>query len=528
MKKIEDLKLFLDEFEATFRPLYVGAGERQFEALTTGDEKKYAEAVEFEVKIQNLLSRKDKFIEAEEFNRLEDLDAIQERQVFEIYRAYLSHQADPELMRQISELDSEVSQDYSTFRVKKGDIELTDNDILEILENSNNSAEVEEIWNSSKEVGALVADKVVKLAKLRNQLAISLNFKNYWEMSLVLQDFEPMKLLQLFDDLDRLTAAIFAKIKHDLDEKIAEKFNLSISELAPSHFGRYFQQSPKIFDLDLDATYLDQDLTFLTDKYYKSIGLSIDKILAKSDLYEKKGKNQHAFCFGIDAPDDVRVLCNVKPNAMWMDTMLHEFGHGVYDHYLDKNMPWSLRSPAHIFTTEAIAMMFGTLSANPTWIERMLDKKLSAKEAEETALMTKYDKIIFSRFVQVMFRFEKDFYENPDQNLDDLWWKLVEKYQCLKRPIGERKGDWASKMHIASAPVYYHNYLLGELFAAQLRNYIKANISANASLSNDVKIGDYLKERVFAPGQKYVWGDFVKSATDKELTPKYFAEEFCI
>ena len=44
--------------------------------------------------------------------------------------------------------------------------------------------------------------------------------------------------------------------------------------------------------------------------------------------------------------------------------------------------------------------------------------------------------LVFSRWCQVMFRFEKALYENPDQDLNTLWWDLVERYQMVRRPEG--------------------------------------------------------------------------------------------
>ena len=62
----------------------------------------------------------------------------------------------------------------------------------------------------------------------------------------------------------------------------------------------------------------------------------------------------------------------------------------------------------------------------------------------------------------VVFNFEKNLYENPDQDLNKLWWDLVEKYQFVKRPEGITLGpEWATKIHIATYPVYYQNYQLG-------------------------------------------------------------------
>ena len=65
----------------------------------------------------------------------------------------------------------------------------------------------------------------------------------------------------------------------------------------------------------------------INKRYYESFGMSIDSILARSDLYEKEGKNPHAYCTDIDRQGDVRVFANIRPNDYWMGTMLHELGH---------------------------------------------------------------------------------------------------------------------------------------------------------------------------------------------------------
>ena len=65
-------------------------------------------------------------------------------------------------------------------------------------------------------------------------------------------------------------------------------------------------------------------------EFYAGIGLPIDEVLRRSDLYERPGKSPHAFCTDIDRAGDVRVLANIVPNEYWMSTMLHELGHAVY------------------------------------------------------------------------------------------------------------------------------------------------------------------------------------------------------
>ena len=49
--------------------------------------------------------------------------------------------------------------------------------------------------------------------------------------------------------------------------------------------------------------------------------------------------------------------------------MLHEFGHAVYDRYINPRLPYFLRTVSHTCTTEAIALMMGSLSEESGWLQ---------------------------------------------------------------------------------------------------------------------------------------------------------------
>lgn len=128
-----------------------------------------------------------------------------------------------------------------------------------------------------------------------------------------------------------------------------------------------------------------------------------------------------------------------------------------------------------------------------------------------------------------MLHFEKALYTNPDQDLNVLWWDLVERYQLIKRPEGRNVPDWASKIHIAAYPVYYHNYQLGHLLAAQLLHAIAKQSGVKTvneiNFVNNPAIGNYLKDKVFKYGKKYRWDEMIKKATGEKLTARYFVEQ---
>jgi len=531
-----DFDRFISNYDSVIVPLSKEMNLAQWEASLSGKTEDYDRYSKLKKRYVMFHTDREafKFLERVKTSGVID-DSVKQRLLQVLYLTYLSYQADSTLQKEIIELESTIEQKYSTYRAIINDSSYTDNDIENILKNSTDNMLLQAAWEAHKRIGPVVAGDIITLVKKRNALARQLGFANFHEMSLKLSDQDPNDIERLFDELDRLTTQGFAKAKAEIDQFLARRYKIAPNQLMPWHYqNRFFQEAPNIYPVDLDKYYKGQDLEKITSQFYQSIGLPIDDLLAKSDLYEKPGKNQHAFCTDIDNEGDVRVLCNIKPNEQWMGTMLHEFGHAVYDKYIDRSLPFVLRQPAHIFTTEAVAMLFGRLSKNPQWmVDALKISKTEAKSISESCYNTlRLEQLVFSRWAQVMYRFEKSMYENPDQDLNALWWKLVEKYQLIKKPLGRNEPDWATKIHIATVPCYYHNYLLGELLASQLHYYICNHVLNDTtdirriSYYGHPEVGKFLQEKVFKPGMRYLWNEMIEKATGEKLTVKYYARQF--
>jgi peptidyl-dipeptidase A len=390
------------------------------------------------------------------------------------------------------------------------------------------------VWEASKSVGTKVEADLHDLVKLRNQAAVQLGFKNYHALQLYLNEQNADDLLKLFDELDDLTREPFKAAKADVDARLAKRFGVKEADLMPWHYmDPFFQETPGVFNADLDAPFAKADLLEMSRKFYAGIGLPINRVIAKSDLYEKPGKVQHAFCTDIDREGDVRVLANIKQNNYWASTLLHEFGHSVYSsNNIPAELPYVLRMESHILTTEGVAMMFERLSKREAFLNKMGIKVADAKAYDETGAKTlRYQLLVFSRWCLVMLRFERGMYENPDQDLNKLWWDMVEKYQMVKRPPGRSAPDYASKIHIVSAPVYYHNYMMGELFASQVHHAIAREVYKGADPNTVIyvdnkAVGDFMKKKVFEPGRTLSWNDLTEHATGEKLKAKAFAADF--
>jgi len=461
--------------------------------------------------------------------------------------AFKGNQLPEATLKAMADAQADIEKTFNTFRAelpgapaKKGAAaevkKLTNNDLLDILAKEKDSKKRQAAWEASKAVGAQVAEKIVALAKIRNQAAKSLGFEDFWDMQVRLQEHDPKQVLAIFDELEKLTDQPFADMKKKLDGEVAKRFKVKPDQVMPWHYTNpFFQDAPPMEKVDLDDFFKakkPEEIATIAQKFYSDIGLDAAPIAARSDFYERAGKNQHAFCITMDRKDDVRMLLNVKPTGQWMETMLHEMGHALYYTGIDQTLTYNLRESAHIFTTEGVAMLFGALAKNPLWLKEYagVDAKKLAKVEKDILEQRRREQLIFVRWGLVMLRFEKALYANPDQDLNKLWWDTAERYQGLKRPANRNAPDWASKPHFTIAPVYYHNYVLGELFAAQMRAELAkmANHTGPTStlaFNGRKDFGDYMKAKIFKPGMSEKWPDFVKAATGAPLSPAAFGVE---
>jgi len=532
----EELVDFIQKHDSIVIPLSKETNLAYWQAAITGSEEDFNKAQELQLKMVEVYSDTQALATLEKI-KISGLvnDTLLARQLDLLYNQYLMAKADTAKLNAIVKLETKIERKFSIFRTQINGKEMTDNDVEEILRSSKDVKRQKEAWMAQKMIGRVVSEDMIRLVTMRNEVAKDMGFKNYHQMQLILSEQDPKVITDLFDELDSLTREAFIRVKGEIDDYFVGYYHLNgKEELMPWNYqNRFFQEAPRIYDVDLSTYYSDKNLESLTAAYYYGIGLPIDGMLKSSDLYEQKGKNQHAFCIDIDRLEDVRVLCNIKPNSYWMNTMLHEFGHAVYDYNINNELPFVLREPAHTFTTEAIAMIFGRFSSSPQWLQDMvgISEEEKMKIADDCFQTLRLEQLVFSRWSQVMYRFEKAMYEDPEQDLNKLWWDLVEQYQLLNRPPNRNEPDWATKIHIALFPCYYHNYLMGELLASQLYYYIVGNVLQSEdyrfqSFANHPEVGEYLKNRVFAVGSKYYWNDMIEKATGEKLTAKYYARQF--
>jgi len=524
----DTIETFIDDHVRKLEPLNTACAEASWGLATTGEKRFAADVERHSTEIRRLYGSPADFATLQQLP-LSTSDLIARQQNL-LRWAYQGCQFSSDHIHEMVSREVWVETQFATFRPLFDGAPASENVLRDVLRSETNSQKREAAWKAGKEIGAMVEHKTLELVRIRNQAAREAGFSDFYGMQLTLNELQEERLFAILAELERVTQPLWDAYKGQLDDRLAERYHIRRSEMAPWHYEDPFFQEPPAEKEDLDSLYANADLVQISRTFFADTGLPVDDILARSDLFERPGKNQHAQCSCIDRKQDVRILCNLRPTEKWMGTQLHELGHAVYDKWLDPKLPYLLRQPTHILMTEAIAMLFGRLSKDPGFLERYVG--VDARTARRVGAVCSRQKaatlLVFARWVLVMTHFERALYQEPERDLRSFWWECVARFQGVRPPQGRHAPDWASKIHLPCSPVYYQNYILGEMVASQLLATMRGSFAPSGDASilvGSPKVGTFLRERLFALGARYPWEDTLKRVTGSGLEAQAFVAD---
>ncbi len=517
----------IQALQSEIEPLVAAASEATWQLNVTSDDHWEKESARLDIELRTVLSRSEPYAFLRVASEAENLDPLLHRQAVLLRNNHAPNQLSPETIERIVKLEKVVESLFNTFRADLDGERVSENRIREILETSDDLGLRERAWEASKQIGAQVEKPLLELVAVRNDAARELGYANYYSMSFELDELDEDEVFETLDSVLAGSQEPYERYKARLDAGLAKRFGVAVEELRPWHYADPFFQEAPATDLDLDRWFAARSLEDVAVEYFDEVGFDVRPILARSDLYERDNKCQHAFCMDVDRKGDVRILCNLTATEYWTATLLHELGHGVYDDGVDQTLPYFLRTAAHTLTTEAAAMLFGRLSRSPMWLVRYAG--MPAAEAADVASTLDAARVAQlmhgARWIPVMANFERALYRDPTRDLNSLWWDLVERFQLVPRPDGRDAPDWAAKIHFSTAPAYYQNYLLGEILASQLQAHLLEVTGGWERYVESPEVAMFLNERLFSLGRSTDWRGAIEHATGRSLDVGPFLAE---
>jgi peptidyl-dipeptidase A len=483
---------------------------------TTGSEDAAVLRAELDIELRTLLSNREIYNDLlSKSNQI--TDPILKREHNVLIRAIKPNLIPKELLEKIARAEAHLNLLYSNFRPIIDGKVFSDNDIREVLKTETNVSRRKQVWEASKEIGRELAPHILKLVQLRNESAEVLGYSNYFSMQLELQEVEEKQLFQMLDDVAEKSDEAYSRLIDEMNADAASKYQVSEKEIGPWAWAEPFCQEDPMGAQELDGLVQNVDILSASKEFYKKMGMDVSEILERSDNFERPGKNQHAFCINIDREKDVRTLNNIKPMLKWLETVLHELGHAVYELGFSHTLPWLLREPPHMITTEAMALIAGRQAYRASSL-KILAPHSNPALRDQAEISLRRRQLIFSRWVLVMTYFERELYRNPKQDLNALWWELVCRFQKVHSKGSQSGHDWAAKYHIGLAPVYYFSYLLGEFLAS----FIEESNPEFASKAT----GQFLHARLFEPGNRFSWNELIENISGSRLSPDAWLSQF--
>jgi len=210
--------MIMRKYQVEVLELFKNITNAEWEAMTTGKDEafqrlsearlayaKYHSNKEIYEKIKDLRSKVSLSQAKISLNQEENRAA----KVMEL--AYAQNQLPEDLQKKMFDMSSEIEKVFQNHRPKLDGKDYSNNDLLEMIAAETDSAKRQQIWQGLKQVGGEVNEKIIALAKVRNEAAKQLGFKNYWEMQIVFQDYKPEELLAIFENLEKTTRPLFEK-----------------------------------------------------------------------------------------------------------------------------------------------------------------------------------------------------------------------------------------------------------------------------------------------------------------------------
>lgn len=350
-----------------------------------------------------------------------------------------------------------------------------------------------------------------EMLRAMNNDARRLGYDNYFHYNMENYEVSVSELDEILNFVKIQTDADYDLILENCREILAEEFNTDKENLLYEHY-RY-AHSQMIFPKSWYAEYSRDDFINKLKAFYQSGGYDIRGILAKSDIWYDKNKTNNSFFFCLDIDQgDMRVYSNSHPNSSEFYMLIHEFGHALHYENIGKEVPYFLKNPNPIIA-EAVAIYFDSkIYVSPVHREMLELPSLETNPYFKN--FTHPSRLLFIRKLLRNIEFEKSFFENPEQDLNALWWDLNRKYLHYDAGPDEQVPEWLSNQHVVYCSGINVFYLYAIIIAAQLEHCFPGQ---NVSL---------LKEKVMKYGDSLPWKDIVKKATGEEINLEYLFNSY--
>lgn len=399
-------------------------------------------------------------------------------------------------------LRNKINEEHIGFKPMVSGKEMQRSDVYEMLRKDPDGPKRKAAWESFSKLSRKVEKNVKQLMKLRNKHVKELGYESYDNYALLQNMIDKAELLDLYDELYKLSEPL---LRSALDEV---KDKLKIDELQPWDISYVIDQ----FVRPPDAHFSRDLIIQKTKDLARSFGFVPEElpiIIKQVDI------PFGGLCFDIKIPTDMRILSNPRDGHRFYSTLFHEYGHALHGCSISQES-FALKQEMGCFS-EGMACLMEHFASDYDWLRENMS--IPDEEIRRFLKAHKVSRLLRLRNLIALSTFEFHAYDNPDQDLNRLWGKTRSKYLFV--PENETP-QWASQSIFTTHPIYFQNYVLADLIAAQTIAYLKKTYG---KLLNNAEVSKFLIRNYYAPGASVDWPKKIRKATGRKLSANPLVQE---
>ena len=499
-----------DEFSQKLAPKNLEVELTAWEFYINSTDENRERFLQAEDNVQELFKDEDLYNEFLEIEKQGLNDKHLDKQLKDLVKCFDEELNVGALKKELREKENSIAAKYNKYVPQIDGKDVTKAEITKILESEKDPGFRKKAYDAKVKGGDSIAQELVELIKMRNEFAKTQGYENFYDYQLKEEyDVESEYLSNLLHEVYENVKQFNKKLQTETKEELAQEFGINVKDLKSYHYGLILKSNPAK-EINKSLTTKEQ-VVEIAKQTYKNMGFDIDNMNITLDLFPRKNKNTHGFCFEIEPGKDSRILANLTNNIISLETIFHELGHCIYNLGISTELPYLDRGTTPAMT-EAVAMMMGDLIQTENVLQDIVSKELLDKYLKEH----KKTESKFINIIMLIISFEKEMYLHPDQNPAKLWHDL----KCIylgRNQSEELDNEWATIPHYLSHPAYYQNYFRANVIKAQMYNFLTQQLGAITENNNTAK---YLNENLFKYGKSVEENDMIELFTQEPLSAK--------
>jgi len=486
----ESVEHALDRKEQELEQLYAAYWQIQYQ-LELGDTK--VSDKEVQGKLRDIIND-PAFLETLKATRFTDPILQRRRQVFLEVATDSQISTNPELAARVEA----IRKDGSTIRYQVGGKSLDRPELDNALGHSTDRDLRRQAWYAQANLTIVTGDRIREVIKMRNELGVRYAGQKFSDFMLQRRSTNRRDLSKWFEQIKSASEpeyrALLSRMQRELHVEKVEPWDLQyyFSTLTPELENRFgfdgaWERTAKVASLlGFDFSRLPVDVK-IADITFGGYTMPI--------WYGK----------------EIKMLVSKHAGILFADTILHESGHALHFSFVQEptfilkdNYP----PPMDEGLGQTMSLMLFRPEISTTVYGLSIDEARALRERRR--LETNYS----MRALMVQSEFELEAYDDPDQQLDELYDRICSKYLEVDC---HRSNTWAYDPYYAAIPIYEQSYVLAEMFAYQIHHSIDQKFGRNWGQPG----GAYLHDKFLIRGGSLTLDQIMQQGTGEGLTADY-------